>query len=72
MSLRAKFAYFFTLLAVSVGLSLTSCQDPKDIGLELLDEQIGVHFTDTATVEASVILLDSVKTNNPIDLLAGQ
>lgn len=72
MNSRTKLAHLFITFFVALAGVLTSCQDPKDIGLELLDEQIGVHLTDTATVEASVVLLDSVKTLNPVDLLAGQ
>lgn len=48
-------------------ISIVSCQQPKDLGLNLTDDldALNVIFTDTFTLEAEVIMLDSVVTNNP-------
>ena len=60
---------FCLLPTVYCLLFFTSCKDP-DIGL-IPDEQIGTHFTDTFTIKSSIILLDSIQTQNTSYLLTG-
>jgi hypothetical protein len=51
-----------------------SCEDPKDIGLDLQpqNQDFGVFFTDTITVVTTTVLVDSVRTSNSPYLLAGR
>lgn len=55
---------------VLITVLLTACEAPKEIGLppEVIAE---VQFTDTLTVRTSTVLLDSVRTSNAQQLLAG-
>lgn len=53
-------------------ISLTACEDPQEIGSEVFVQDIGILFTDTLTVDASTILLDSIATNNTSNLLVGR
>ncbi|PKV67157.1 DUF4270 domain-containing protein [Pontibacter ramchanderi] len=47
---RRLFLFFFSFAA------LTACEDPKDIGLELQDENlIGTEFTDTLTIQTGTV-----------------
>ena len=47
---RRLFLFFFSFAA------LTACEDPKDIGLELQDENlIGTEFTDTLTIRTGTV-----------------
>jgi hypothetical protein len=72
LNLQAKIA---AVLSTSLLLA-SACTDPSDIGLELSPEnnQIGVFYAEIP-LSASMILLDSVRTNNqggdPGTLLAG-
>ncbi|MEZ4901913.1 MAG: DUF4270 family protein [Spirosomataceae bacterium] len=56
--------------AVLLTIFLAACEAPKEIGLppEVIAE---VQFTDTLTVRTSTVLLDSVRTSNTQQLLAG-
>lgn len=52
---------------------LLACEDPSDIGSSLItDNQVGVFFTDTLSVNTSTMLLDSVITSGASILLAGK
>jgi hypothetical protein len=63
-SLAILFLSFFTVLV--------ACEDPQEIGSEVFAQDIGVLFTDTLTVDASTILLDSISTSNTDNLLVGR
>ncbi|MCJ8164495.1 DUF4270 domain-containing protein [Pontibacter sp. E15-1] len=60
------------LLLTGLTLVLASCDDPGDVGLEVLDEDISAYYTDTVTVDVSTVLLDSVVTSGTGALLVGQ
>jgi hypothetical protein len=64
-SLLASFILSFCLF-------LTACEDPQEIGSEVFVQDIGVLYTDTLTVDASTILLDSIVTSNTANLLVGR
>ncbi|MEA5460659.1 DUF4270 family protein [Arcicella sp. LKC2W] len=53
-------------------ISLTACEDPQEIGSDVFVQDIGILFTDTLTVDASTVLLDSVATSNTSNLLVGR
>ncbi len=57
---------------LSFCLFLTACEDPQEIGSEVFVQDIGVLFTDTLTVDASTVLLDSIVTSNTANLLVGR
>ena len=61
----------FASLILSFFITLTACEDPQEIGSEVFTQDIGVLYTDTLTVDASSILLDSVVTSNSDNLLVG-
>ena len=65
---KSLFASFILLL----GLFLTACEDPQEIGSEVFVQDIGVLYTDTLTVDASTVLLDSIITSNTANLLVGR
>ena len=51
---------------------MTACEDPQEIGSEVFAQDIGVLYTDTLTVDASTVLLDSIVTSNGNNLLVGR
>jgi Domain of unknown function (DUF4270) len=51
---------------------LSACEDPQEIGSEVFVQDIGVLYTDTLTVDASTVLLDSIVTSNTASLLVGR
>lgn len=51
---------------------LSACEDPQEIGSEVFVQNVGVLFTDTLTVEASTVLVDSIVTSNTDNLLVGR
>ncbi|GAA4433801.1 hypothetical protein GCM10023188_23850 [Pontibacter saemangeumensis] len=53
-------------------VALASCEDPNELGLGLVDDNIAGKYTDTLTVNVSTVLLDSVATSGSGNLLAGQ
>ena len=53
-------------------LFLSACEDPREIGSEVFVQDIGVLYTDTLTVDASTIFLDSILTNTTQNLLVGR
>jgi hypothetical protein len=61
-------SFFITLTAVT----LTACEDPQEIGSEVFAQDIGVLYTDTLTVDASTVLLDSILTSGTASLLVGR
>lgn len=61
----------FASLIISFFITLTACEDPQEIGSEVFAQDIGVLFTDTLTVDASTVLLDSIFTSNTSSLLVG-
>ncbi|WP_179223053.1 DUF4270 family protein [Pontibacter ummariensis] len=54
----------------------TSCEDPNELGLELVDDNISGTYIDTLTVDVSTVYLDSVATSGTAagtsNLLVGQ
>jgi hypothetical protein len=62
----------FMSLILSFCLFLTACEDPQEIGSEVFSQDIGVLFTDTLTVDASTVLLDSIVTSTTPNLLVGR
>ncbi|MDZ7898100.1 MAG: DUF4270 family protein [Arcicella sp.] len=61
----------FASITLSFFITLTACEDPQEIGSEVFAQDIGVLYTDTLTVDASSILLDSVVTSGSNTLLVG-
>lgn len=51
---------------------LSACEDPKEIGSEIFVQDIGLLYTDTLTVDASTVLLDSIATYSPNNMLVGR
>lgn len=62
----------FASLILSFFITLTACEDPQEIGSEVFAQDIGVLFTDTLTVDASTVLLDSILTSSTSSLLVGR
>ena len=62
----------FASLILSFFITLSACEDPQEIGSEVFAQNIGVLYTDTLTVEASTILLDSIVTGASQNLLVGR
>ena len=62
----------FTSLTLSFCLFLSACEDPQEIGSEVFVQNIGVLFTDTLTVDASTVLVDSILTSTTPNLLVGR
>ena len=62
----------FASLILIFFITLTACEDPQEIGSEVFAQDIGVLFTDTLTVDASTVLLDSILTSNTTSLLVGR
>ncbi|MDX5419937.1 MAG: DUF4270 domain-containing protein [Hymenobacteraceae bacterium] len=67
-AVRRLFLFFFSFAA------LTACEDPKEIGLDLQDENlIGTEFTDTLTIQTGTVLQgDSILSYRMPVALAGQ
>ncbi|ARS37356.1 DUF4270 family protein [Pontibacter actiniarum] len=65
-----KFNYL--LCCLGAALALSSCEDPNELGLELVEDNVSGKFTDTLTVDVSTVLLDSVYTSGTGALLVGQ
>jgi hypothetical protein len=65
---RRFFLFFFSFAA------LTACEDPKDIGLDLQDENlIGTEFTDTLTIETGTVFQgDSILSYRMASAVVGQ
>lgn len=54
-------------------LGLSACEEPKDIGFNLIPQnEVGVFFSDTFSVETSTVLLDTFSTKNTLNLLIGR
>ena len=70
MSFLIKRIAFFALLS----FTFFSCEDPKDIGLDLEpgNQNFGVLFTEDLDVQTSTVLVDSVRTNTSPYFLAGR
>ncbi len=62
----------FASLILSFFVTLTACEDPQEIGSEVFAQDIGVLYTDTLTVDASTVLLDSILTSGISSLLVGR
>ena len=62
----------YTSLVLSFCLFLTACEDPQEIGSEVFVQDIGVLYTDTLTVDASTVLMDSITTSTTANLLVGR
>ncbi|MDR6562700.1 MULTISPECIES: DUF4270 family protein [unclassified Arcicella] len=61
------FGVFFSFLAI-----LSACEDPKGVGSDVFVEDIGLLYTDTLTVDASTVLLDSIASYSTSNLLVGR
>jgi hypothetical protein len=59
-------------LFVTFLISLTACDDPKEIGSDVFAQDIAVLQTDTLSVDASTVLIDSIATNFTSNLLVGR
>ncbi|QHT68136.1 DUF4270 domain-containing protein [Rhodocytophaga rosea] len=70
MNFLIKRIAFFALLS----FAFFSCEDPKDIGLDLQPENqnFGVLFTEDLDVQTTTILVDSVRTHRSPYFLAGR
>jgi len=53
-------------------LFLTACEDPQEIGSEVFVQDIGLLYTDTLTIDASTVLIDSMVTSTTANLLVGR
>ncbi|WP_161889945.1 DUF4270 family protein [Pontibacter russatus] len=53
-------------------VALVSCEDPNELGLGLVDDNIAGKYTDTLTVNVSTVYLDSLATSATGNMLAGQ
>jgi hypothetical protein len=67
-AVRRLFLFFFSFAA------LTACEDPKEIGIDLQDENlIGTEFTDTLTIHTGTVLqTDSILSYRTQSALVGQ
>ncbi|WP_242926329.1 DUF4270 domain-containing protein [Pontibacter vulgaris] len=68
LAVRRFLLFFFSIAA------LTACEDAKDIGIELQDEnQIGTDYTDTLTINTGTVLLnDSILSFKASPALVGK
>ncbi len=62
----------FAILFFAFFATLTACEDPQEIGSEVFVQDVGVLYTDTLTVDASTVLVDSIVTSNTQNLLVGR
>ncbi|GAB3541116.1 hypothetical protein GCM10027443_39990 [Pontibacter brevis] len=65
--LRNKLTLFFCCC-----LALASCEDPNELGVGLVDDNISGRYIDTLTVNVSTVYLDSLATSNQGTMLVGQ
>jgi hypothetical protein len=70
MNFLIKKIAFFALIS----FAFFSCEDPKDIGLDLEpgNQNFGVLFTEDLEVQTSTVFVDSVRTNSSPYFLAGR
>eukprot|EP01136_Pigoraptor_vietnamica_P012842 Opistho-1_new@53193 len=61
------FGVFFSFFGI-----LSACEDPKEIGSDVFVQDIGLLYTDTLSVDASTVLLDSIATYTTSNLLVGR
>ncbi|RIJ36724.1 DUF4270 family protein [Pontibacter oryzae] len=69
-SFKNKFNYLLCCLGAI--LALSSCEDPNDLGLELVEDNVSGKFVDTLTINVSTVLLDSIYTSGTGSLLVGR
>ncbi|AKD03106.1 DUF4270 domain-containing protein [Pontibacter korlensis] len=67
---KNKFNYLLCCLGAM--LTLASCEDPNELGLELVEDNISGVYTDTLTINVSTVLADSIATSGSGIMLAGQ
>ncbi len=60
-----------SVVAILLMTTLVSCDDPKDIGTEIFTQDVGVLYTDTLTVDASTLFVDSVALSARANLFVG-
>lgn len=53
-------------------LALASCEDPNELGVGLVDDNIAGKYVDTLTVNVSTVYLDSVYTSGAGSMVVGQ
>ncbi|WP_299755870.1 DUF4270 family protein [uncultured Pontibacter sp.] len=51
---------------------LASCEDPNELGLELVEDNVSGTFTDTLTINVSTVMVDSVANSGRSNMLVGQ
>lgn len=68
--IQNKFNYL--LCCLSALFVLAACEDPNELGLELVDDNISGKYTDTVTVNVSTVLLDSLSASGTGTILVGQ
>ncbi|GAB3826953.1 DUF4270 family protein [Pontibacter rugosus] len=62
----------YLLGCFSALLLLSSCEDPNELGLGLVEDNIQGKFIDTLSIDVSTVLLDSIATSGTGGLLVGQ
>ncbi|WP_276497710.1 DUF4270 family protein [Pontibacter litorisediminis] len=60
------------LCCLGAVLLLASCEDPNDLGLELVEDNVSGTFTDTLTINLSTVRVDSIATSGKGNMLVGQ
>ncbi|MGF1533215.1 MAG: DUF4270 family protein [Bernardetiaceae bacterium] len=71
--MSVRYLFICWLCVCCCGFSLSSCDTPQEIGLELQQDQlVQTYFTDTITIHTETILNDSVRTDGTSTLLTGQ
>ncbi|MCX2738442.1 DUF4270 family protein [Pontibacter anaerobius] len=53
-------------------MALASCEDPNELGLELVEDNVSGVFTDTLTINVSTVMVDSIATSGTGNMLVGQ
>ncbi|OKL38992.1 DUF4270 family protein [Pontibacter flavimaris] len=68
--MKKKFNYLFYCLGAV--LLLSSCEDPNELGLALVEDNVSGTFTDTLTINLSTVMVDSIATSGTGNMVAGQ
>ncbi|WP_266203960.1 DUF4270 family protein [Pontibacter kalidii] len=68
--MKKKFNYLFYCLGAV--LLLSSCEDPNELGLALVEDNVSGTFTDTLTINLSTVMVDSIATSGTGNMVVGQ
>ncbi|WP_172798108.1 DUF4270 family protein [Pontibacter akesuensis] len=68
----SKYSLHYLFACLSALLVLSSCEDPNELGLALVEDNVQGNFIDTLTLDVSTVLLDSVATSGTSTLLVGK